>query len=63
MRFLGGFGCGAVVMAGLARAANILDLSSQSWTVENRAMNISVPGRVPSYVHLDLHSAEVIGDP
>ena len=44
-------------------ARNVLDLSEQKWTLQNPAMNISVPGKVPSHVHLDLLSSQVIGDP
>ncbi|KAH8890148.1 glycoside hydrolase family 2 protein [Thozetella sp. PMI_491] len=46
-----------------AQASNILDLSSQRWTLSNSAMNISVRGSVPSHVQLDLYEARVIGDP
>lgn len=44
-------------------ARNVIDLSQQAWTLSNPGMNISVPGKVPSHVHLDLYRAEVIGDP
>ncbi|KAK3328181.1 glycoside hydrolase family 2 protein [Cercophora scortea] len=44
-------------------AANVLDLSSQKWTLSSSALNISVRGKVPSHVHLDLFAAQVIGDP
>lgn len=44
-------------------AKNVLDLSSQRWTLENQAYNITVRGKVPSNVHLDLYAAQVIGDP
>ena len=44
-------------------ASNILDLSSQKWTVSNDQLNISVRGNVPSQVHLDLLNSRVIGDP
>lgn len=44
-------------------ALNILDLSSQRWTVASESLNISARGRVPSQVHLDLSAAGVIGDP
>lgn len=42
---------------------NIIDLSSQKWQLTNTPYNISVPGKVPSQVHLDLQAAQVIGDP
>jgi beta-mannosidase len=54
---------GAAFMVGLARAQTIFDLAETGWTVNNYAMNISVPGGVPSQVHLDLFEGRVIGDP
>ncbi|CAI7634788.1 unnamed protein product [Penicillium glandicola] len=42
---------------------NVLDLSGDGWTVRSKALNISVPGHVPSQVHLDLLAANVIDDP
>jgi beta-mannosidase len=50
-------------MSLIAHASNVLDLTSQSWRLSNDAMNISVRGRVPSHVHLDLYEARAIGDP
>lgn len=47
----------------LSSATNIVDLSEQDWTLSNAPYNISVPGKVPSQVHLDLFSAGVIEDP
>lgn len=44
-------------------SSNIIDLSTQQWTLSNTPYNISVPGKVPSHVHLDLQAAQVIGDP
>lgn len=46
-----------------AAAKNIVELSSQTWTLSNALYNISIPGKVPSHVHLDLFAAQVIGDP
>ena len=46
-----------------AAAGHTLDLSDQAWQLQNLPLNISVPGQVPSHVHLDLHDAKVIGDP
>lgn len=40
----------------------VLDLGGDGWTVSSKALNISVPGRVPSQAHLDLHAANVIGE-
>ena len=42
---------------------NVYDLTGNDWTLENLALNISVPGSVPSQAHLDLYAAQVIGDP
>jgi beta-mannosidase len=44
-------------------ALNVVDLSGNGWTLENQALNISVPGSLPSHAHLDLYAAQVIGDP
>lgn len=41
----------------------VIDLSGNSWTLENSPLNISVPGLVPSQAHLDLYAAQVIDDP
>jgi hypothetical protein len=40
---------------------NVLDLSGDRWTVSSKALNVSVPGRVPSQAHLDLLAANIIG--
>lgn len=52
-----------VTLVGYAATNNIVDLSSQKWTLSNAPYNISVPGKVPSHVPLDLYAAQVIGDP
>ncbi|KAJ5596322.1 hypothetical protein N7450_002780 [Penicillium hetheringtonii] len=44
-------------------AQNVVDLSGDGWTVSSKALNISVPGRLPSQAHLDLYAAKVIDDP
>lgn len=41
---------------------NVLDLSGDGWTVSSKALNVSVPGRVPSQAHLDLLAANFIGE-
>ncbi|KUI54617.1 Beta-mannosidase A [Cytospora mali] len=43
--------------------SNTIDLSTQKWILSNTPYNISVPGKIPSHVHLDLQAAQVIGDP
>lgn len=52
-----------VVLAVLhtAWARSIYELSNAAWTVTNQAKNITVPGKWPSLVHLDLFAAGVIG--
>ena len=40
---------------------HVVDLSGAAWTVSSKALNISVPGQMPSQVHLDLYAAKVIG--
>jgi hypothetical protein len=49
--------------ASAVQAAYVIDLSNVNWTVSCSALNISVPGSMPSQVHLDLYDAGVIGDP
>lgn len=58
--------CKAAVLASLCytiHAHKIIDLSGPDWTVSNPALNISVPGHLPSQAHLDLYASQVIGDP
>ena len=46
----------------LGRAQHVVDLAGDGWMVSSDALNISVPGRLPSQVHLDLLAAKVIGE-
>lgn len=46
-----------------ANADKVLDLTDRTWKLQNLPMNISVPGSVPSHVHLDLYKSQVIGNP
>jgi beta-mannosidase len=48
-----------LLQAGFAQ--HVVDLSGNKWTLKNDQGNISVPGHVPSQVHLDLYEARVIG--
>ncbi|KAJ0118617.1 hypothetical protein J7T55_012869 [Diaporthe amygdali] len=57
------FGSTISMIITTAFGSNTIDLSSQEWTLSNRDYNISVAGKVPSHVHLDLLAAQVIGDP
>jgi hypothetical protein len=52
-----------LLLAQDATCLAMLDLSDQAWTLESTELGISVPGNVPSQVHLDLLAAKVIGDP
>ncbi len=60
---LSGLIVAALLSPGLVVARNVLDLSHQAWTLQNPGINISVRGKVPSHVHLDLFAEKVIGDP
>ncbi|KAJ5173277.1 hypothetical protein N7492_005870, partial [Penicillium capsulatum] len=51
------------VLAQFALGQRVRDLSGNGWTVSNKALNISVPGHLPSQVHLDLLAAKAIDDP
>jgi beta-mannosidase len=48
---------------GYASAKHVTNLSNNDWTLSNEALNISVPGSLPSQAHLDLVKAGAIGDP
>lgn len=41
---------------------HVRDLGSEEWTLSGGALNRTVPGRLPSQVHLDLFEAVVIGE-
>ncbi|KAL7784308.1 glycoside hydrolase family 2 protein [Trichoderma ceciliae] len=49
-------------VASCVNAQSIFNLSDVSWTVSN-GVNATVPGKLPSHVHLDLLAAGVIEDP
>lgn len=40
-----------------------IDLAEHKWMLESQPPNVSVPGSVPSHVHLDLLNAGTIEDP
>lgn len=42
-------------------AQKVIDLGGENWTLSSSALNISVPGRLPSQAHLDLLAAKEIG--
>ncbi|KAJ5105712.1 hypothetical protein NUU61_003059 [Penicillium alfredii] len=54
------------VLASLASAVlgqHVSDLGGDEWTVSSKKLNITVPGRLPSQVHLDLYASKAIDDP
>ena len=51
------------IALGAFSTQNVIDLSGPDWTLQNLPLNISVPASLPSQAHLDLHAAQVIGDP
>ncbi|KAI1773308.1 glycoside hydrolase family 2 protein [Hypoxylon cercidicola] len=53
----------AALAASTAGAVNVVDLSDATWTLKGNGSDISVPGKVPSQVHLDLFASQVIDDP
>ncbi|KAI6083436.1 glycoside hydrolase family 2 protein [Hypoxylon rubiginosum] len=53
----------AALAASTAGAAGIIDLSDATWTLTGNNSDISIPGKVPSQVHLDLLASQVIDDP
>ena len=53
----------AVFALGALSTPTVLDLSTSDWILQNLPLNISVPASLPSQAHLDLYSAQVIGDP
>ncbi|KAI3395848.1 hypothetical protein diail_785 [Diaporthe ilicicola] len=57
------FGSTIAILLPTASGSNTVDLSSQNWILSNQPYNISVGGKVPSHVHLDLQAAQVITDP
>lgn len=51
------------LLVGIATSEKVIDLSNVEWTVSSASRNISVPGSLPSQVHLDLYDAHAITDP
>jgi beta-mannosidase len=64
MKLLREFRASAIALLSFAAAAqNVIDLSTAQWTLSSPVYNVSVPGSVPSQVHLDLYREGVIPDP
>jgi beta-mannosidase len=61
MHFWKQLGLAALPCLPAASGQSVVDLSGDGWTVSSKALNISVPGRVPSQAHLDLFAAGAIG--
>ncbi|KAJ6782016.1 hypothetical protein PWT90_05871 [Aphanocladium album] len=55
--------CFAAQAAGTNEFNSTRSLRTETWTVTNEHGNITVPGKFPSHVHLDLYAAQVINDP
>lgn len=53
----------AVASGHQPKAPQIIDLGGSEWTLSSKPPNVTVPGFVPSHVHLDLLKAGVIDDP
>lgn len=51
----------AAGLSSLVWSQNVVDLSGDGWTVSNKGLAISVPGKLPSHVQLDLYAAGVTG--
>jgi beta-mannosidase len=53
----------ALLTAGIPSVAgqHVVDLSGDGWTLSSTVLNRTVPGHLPSQVHLDLFAAGVIG--
>lgn len=45
------------------KTSRVIDLGASEWTLSSNPKNVTVPGYVPSHVHLDLLKADVIDDP
>ena len=55
--------CLGLVAATLVTSQKVVDLSRERWILQNRSLNISVPGSVPSQAHLDLFKHKLIEEP
>ncbi|KAL5342765.1 glycoside hydrolase superfamily [Aspergillus crustosus] len=55
----------AILASNLASSSSlhVLELSDINWTLNNTALNITVPASLPSQAHLDLLKAGIIEDP
>lgn len=56
-----GRGVYLLLLSQIITAQLITDLGVYDWTVTDSSLNISVPGKFPSYAHLDLEAANVVG--
>lgn len=53
----------ASLLISIASSQRVISLAGNEWTVSNAALNISVPGSLPSQAHLDLYANQIITDP
>ena len=53
----------AAALAPALVSADVLSLSSLSWSLKNRNGSIAIPAKIPSQVHLDLAEAVIITEP
>lgn len=51
------------LLHGHVDAQRVISLAGNGWTISNPSLNVSLPAKLPSYVQLDLHDNQVIGDP
>lgn len=54
------FTCLAALVACAQGSNTTRSLGAETWTVTNEHGNVTVPGKFPSQVHLDLYAAQAI---
>lgn len=63
MRLPSWFLLASSVFTSLVSSQNIISLVGPDWTIQNDALNVSLPANLPSYAQLDLYENHAIGDP
>ncbi|KAJ4150084.1 hypothetical protein LMH87_010850 [Akanthomyces muscarius] len=63
MKIVFALSCFAALVASAKASNTTRSLGAETWTVTNEHGNVTVPGKFPSQVHLDLYAAQVINDP
>lgn len=51
------------LLIGSACSKSVISLAGSDWTLASKELNISCPASLPSQAHLDLQTAQIIGDP